>query len=56
MKELQYEFLDGHSELAPGVFRSVFSNGTQIVCNYTEEDFTYEGKTVKPMTYAVLKK
>jgi len=56
MKELQYEFLNDHSELAPGVFRSVFSNGTQIVCNYTEEDFTYEGKTVKPMTYAVLKK
>ena len=56
MKELQYEFLDEHSEIAPNVFCSTFSNGTRIVCNYSEADFAFEGKTVKPLAYVVLKK
>ena len=56
MKELHYEFLNDHSEIAPGVFRSVFSNGTQIICNYSEANFEYSGQTIGPMNYAVLKK
>lgn len=56
MKELQYEFFEDHSELAPGVFRSLFSNGTQIVCNYSEKPFEYDGKMVEPMNYVVFKK
>ena len=56
MKELQLEFLDEHSEIAPDVFCSTFSNGTRIVCNYSEADFEFEGKTVRPLAYVVLKK
>jgi len=34
----------------------VFSNGTQIICNYSEANFEYSGQTIGPMNYAVLKK
>lgn len=55
MKELQFEFFEEHAEMAPNVFRSLFSNGTQIICNYSEKEFQFEGKTVKPMSYEVFK-
>ena len=55
MKDLQYETLDEHAEIAPNVFCSTFSNGTRIVCNYSDADFEFEGKTVKPLGYVVIR-
>lgn len=55
MKDLQYETLDEHAEIAPDVFCSTFSNGTRIVCNYSDADFTFEGQTVKPLGYVVIR-
>jgi len=52
---LQYETLDDHREVAPGITRSLFSDGTRIVCNYTKEPYTFEGKEVKPEDYLVIK-
>ena len=52
---LQYETLDDHREVAPGITRSLFSDGTRIVCNYTKEPYTFERKEVKPEDYLVIK-
>ena len=51
LKHLQFEFLDDHAEIAPGVFRSRYSNGEEVVCNYTDKPFAYRGKSVKPMEF-----
>lgn len=45
-EELQYAFFTAHEEVAPGVWRSAFSDGTQILVNKTNCDITIDGKTV----------
>ena len=51
LKHLQFAFLDDHAEIAPEVFRSRYSNGEEVVCNYTEKPFAYRGETVAPLDY-----
>ncbi|MBP3663204.1 MAG: hypothetical protein J6J25_08885 [Bacteroidales bacterium] len=48
---LQYEFMEDHCELAPQVFRTLWSDGTELICNYTEEPYTYKGVEVSPSDY-----
>ncbi len=48
---LQKEFMESHEFLKPGVARIVYSDGSEIVCNYTESDFVWRDRSVKPMTY-----
>ncbi len=52
---LQYEFMDDHRELAPDVFITIYSDGSKIVCNYSDKDFAYNGRDVKPMDYILIK-
>lgn len=51
---LQTEFMDRHELLAPDVFRTAFSDGTAIVCNYRDSAFEFRGKRVKPHDYLVI--
>lgn len=39
LKHLQYEFMDNHEKLAEGVYRTTYSDGTQIVVDYNKETF-----------------
>lgn len=55
LAHLQTEFMDRHEQIAPDVFRTVYSGGTQIVCNYGAAPFTHHGTTVAQRSYAVLK-
>lgn len=55
MKYLQYEFMDAHDELAQDVFRTTYSDGSEVVCNYSAADYAYRGKTVKPLDYVLFK-
>ena len=55
LQPLQYEFLESHEQLAPDVFRSTFSDGTEIVCNYSDQPFTYRETLVEPLTYGVFR-
>lgn len=50
---LQYEFLEDHSEVAPGVMRSVFSDGTVILCNYSSGEYKNGDTVVPPLDYVV---
>lgn len=52
---LQYEFLEDHAEIAPGIMRSVFSDGTTIFCNYTSEEYKIGDTVVPPMDYYVVR-
>ena len=51
LSKLQLEFMDQHEMLAPNVFRTAFSDGSEIITNYGEGAFTYKGKSVQPMAY-----
>ena len=50
---LQYEFLESHEEIAPMVFKSLFSDSTEIICNYSAKAFSYRDKAVSPLSYEV---
>lgn len=58
MKELgylQYEFMQDHSQIADNVFKSVFSDGSEIITNYSQTPFEYKGELVAPMAYRLFK-
>ncbi len=42
MKHLQYEFIDNHEMLEPGVCRVTYSNGTRITVNYNSGEYVIE--------------
>jgi hypothetical protein len=51
--DLHYEFLTEHEEVAPGVTRSGFSDGTVTFVNRNEEAWAGEGETVPARGYVV---
>jgi len=53
--DLHYEFFTGHEEVAPGVTRSEFSDGTVIFANRNDEDWT-GGEDVVPGKGYVVKR
>lgn len=55
LSHLQTEFMERHEALDSEVYRTVFSNGSEIVCNYRNEAFVYKGQTVAPMRYILVK-
>ena len=54
LSHLQTEFMERHETVEKDVFRTVFSDGTEIISNYRKEAFTYNGKAVQPMTYLLV--
>lgn len=56
LKHLQYEFMDFHDEIAAKVFLTRYANGSEIVTNYTDEDYLYRDRTVKAKDYLFIKK
>ncbi len=51
---LQTQFMENHEQLAPGITRTAYSDGTAIVCNYRDTAFAFEGKQVKPHDYLII--
>lgn len=52
---LQFEFMEQHEQIADGVFRTAFSNGSEIIANYSVGVFRHKGKPVQPMGYTLFK-
>ncbi len=48
---LQYEFMEDHCEIAPQVYRTLWSDGTELICNYTSESYIYNGVEVSALDY-----
>ena len=55
LAHLQYFYMDDHRELAPGVFLTRYSNGEELVTNYSPKPFAYRSRSVKPMSNELLK-
>jgi hypothetical protein len=55
LSPLQTEFMEKHERIVPDVFRTVFSDGSEIITNYRAEAFDYKGKTIKPRAYVLTK-
>lgn len=55
LAELQDERIVAHAVVAEDVNVTTYGNGTQIVCNYGETDYTYNGTVVKSIGFAVIK-
>jgi len=52
---LQLEFIENHRELKNGVFETVYSDGTRVITNYTDEAFiTEDGYLVKPRYFTII--
>lgn len=43
LKCVRYAFMDSHCELAPGVFRTTYSNGVSVTVDYNTEKFEING-------------
>ncbi len=48
LHHLQKEFIEGHKELAEGIFATEYSNGQQVVVNYNENPFSLPAGKVVP--------
>ncbi len=55
LKYLQYYFMVFHDEIAKDVFISRWSNGDEIISNYTARPFMYRGKIIAPVDYGLFK-
>ena len=55
LRYLQLEFMDYHGELAKDVYITKYSDGSEIVTNYTKEPFTYKNQTVPATDYKLFK-
>jgi hypothetical protein len=55
LKYLQYEFMEAHDELATDVFRTTYYDGSEVVCNYSDNDYVYRGNAVKALGYKLVK-
>ncbi len=51
LSDLQMEFMEEHEELAPGVYRTVYSSGDTVIVNYTGTVFEYRSREVQPQSY-----
>lgn len=54
LARLQTEFMDRHETVAPDVVRAVYSDGTEIVCNYRATPYEHRGAVVQPYGYLVV--
>ena len=51
--DLEWEFMDDHREVVPGVFCTTYSNGVMTYVNYGETAVTVDGVEVPSLGYAI---
>ncbi len=55
MSHLQLEFIDFHDEIEKDVFVTKYSDGTEIVTNYTDKPFSYKSNIVEGKSYRMFR-
>jgi hypothetical protein len=55
LSHLQTEFMERHEAVEKDIYRALYSDGSEIISNYRKEAFTYKGKAVQSMKYALVK-
>ncbi len=56
VKHLQFEFMESHEEVAKDVFITKYANGAEIVCNYRETPYKYNGREIAPKQFELFEK
>lgn len=56
LAHLQTEFMDRHEPVDKDVYRTVYSDGSEVICNYRQEAFAYKGRSIPPMKYILVGK
>jgi len=51
MRHLQYETIERHQEIAKGIILVGYSNGSEVVVNYSDKPYEYKGKVIQPRDY-----
>lgn len=51
LRHLQRVFMQSHDMISEKVAKVTYADGTVIVCNYGDEPYSYDGKTVAPLAY-----
>lgn len=51
LAHLQTEFMERHDRIAANVFQTTYSDGSRILVNYGDTEFTRQGQTVGPRQY-----
>jgi hypothetical protein len=51
LADLQLAFMEQHEQLAPQVFRTAFSDGSEVITNYGAEPYAYKGQMVAAQNY-----
>jgi len=55
IRDLQFEFMEDHRKLAPGVFQISYSNGSLMIVNYNNLPYEYaKGQNVPPCDFIVI--
>ena len=52
---LQSQFITDHSRLGEGVYQTTYEDGTQIIVNYTADDYSIGTLTIPSMQFTVVK-
>ena len=47
--------MQSHDEIAKDVYLVKYSDGSEMVCNYSKEPYKYKGATAKSMDYALIR-
>jgi len=53
--DIQGERITGHSIIAPGVHKTTFEGGRQIIVNYTTHAVEFEGRSIEGENYLIFK-
>lgn len=56
LKDVSDQKIIGHEQIENGVYRTLFSNGTGAVVNYTDKDIVVDGIRIGPENYVIIKK
>ena len=56
LARLQLQFMESHEQIADGVYSTVYSDGTEIVSNYSDKPFAHKGVSVPSLGYRVFEK
>lgn len=51
VRHLQTELIHSHRQAAKDVYITIYENGAEMVCNYSQTPFNYKGQTVEPKGY-----
>ena len=55
LKYLQYEFIQKHETVAENVTRTAYSDGSEIVTNFSDKPFEYKGEIVPAKDFKLFK-